>query len=123
VSSLLFGSKCRAGLAIERSTGMLVAVGTDALYARDVLLDGTQSPPPTDWLSAKEAGQLLGVSARTVGRWIRSARLRARLTEGGQFRVNREDVERLAADQEERAVQAPTQTRSRPKEARTPPTS
>ena len=62
-------------------------------------------------------GELLGVSARTVGRWIRSGRLRGRVTEGGKFRVTRDEVERLAAEQEERALQP----ESRRKEDRTPP--
>jgi len=103
---------------------MVVAVDLAALYARNVLaLDGTRSTPSPDWLSAKETGDLLGVSARTVGRWIRDGLLRARRTAGGQFRVNREDVERLAADQEVAARQAPAHTTPRRKEDRTPPTS
>src|SRR5919202_6419068 len=87
---------------------------------------GDVSPRPreaseTAWLSASQAGALLGVHARTVGRWIRSGRLRGRVTEGGQFRVMREDVERLAADQEARAVQSPFRSPQQHKEARTAP--
>src|SRR5207302_9776533 len=72
-----------------------------------------------DWPSASEAGAWVGVRARTVGRWIRSGRLRGRVTEGGQFRVTREEVERLAAAQERRATQGPPPH----KEERTPPQS
>ena len=87
------------------------------------MVDRTATSTSTDWLSAKKAGELLGVSARTVGRYIRSGRLRGRVTEGGQFRVTREEVERLAADQESRAVQPSAPTAQRGKEDRTPPTS
>ncbi len=107
-----------------RPAGALVEVGTDALYAPNVVaLDRTPAPSPNDWLSAKQAGELLGVSARSVGRWIRANKLRARVTEGGQFRVTRADVERLAAAQESRAVQAPAPAPQRRKEDRTPPPS
>lgn len=109
---------------VRHATGTLVAVGSDALYARDVVVvDRTRALSSTDWLSAKEAGELLGVSARSVGRWIRGGKLRGRVTEGGQFRVTREDVERLAAAQESRAVQAPAPVSQRRKEDRTSPTS
>src|SRR5579859_2254249 len=105
-----------------RAAGALVAVGSDALYARDVVpLDGTPSPGPTDWLSAKQAGDLLGVSARSVGRWIKAGKLRARVTAGGQFRVTREEVERLAAEQEYTPVQAPAPAAQRRKEDQAPP--
>jgi excisionase family DNA binding protein len=77
----------------------------------------------TEWLSASQAGALLGVHARTVGRWIRAGRLRGRFTEGGHVRVRREDVERLAVDQETRAVQLPTGSLQPFKEARISPAS
>ena len=47
---------------------------------------------------AKPVPEWVGVRARTMGRWIRSGRLRGRVTEGGQFMATREEVERLAAD-------------------------
>ncbi len=78
-----------------------------------------KAPSPSgEWLSAKRAGELLGVSGRTVARWINDGKLRARMTEGGRYRVTREDVERLAAEQESRAVQPQSRSSQRHKEDR-----
>jgi excisionase family DNA binding protein len=52
------------------------------------------------WLSTGEAGALLGVSGKTVLRLVKDRKLGpARVTEGGQFRLERAAVERFAAAQ------------------------
>ncbi|MBV8718933.1 MAG: excisionase family DNA-binding protein [Chloroflexi bacterium] len=84
-----------------------------------------RTPPPSiEWLSANKAAELLGVTGRTVARWINEGKLRGRMTEGGRYRVTREEVDRLAAAQESRAVQPQARSAQRRKqEGRTQPTS
>ncbi|MGI9145752.1 MAG: helix-turn-helix domain-containing protein [Chloroflexota bacterium] len=89
----------------------------------DVTSPAHGAPSSSDWLSTSQAGKLLGVSSRSVGRWIQDGKLRGRRTEAGQFRVTRGEVERLAAEQESRALQTPAQTPQRRKEDRTAPAS
>ena len=69
-------------------------------YAANVVIERTPRSASTEWLSANRAGDLLGVSGRTVVRWIEDGRLKARRTPGGQFRLLRADVERLATEME-----------------------
>jgi excisionase family DNA binding protein len=100
-----------------------VTIATIGKYSRgvgDVAPPTGETPSANDWLSSGEAGALLGVHGRTIARWIREGRLRGRVTEGGQFRVTREEVQRLAAAQERRATQGPLPLKE---EERTPPQS
>jgi excisionase family DNA binding protein len=56
----------------------------------------------TDLLSTGEAAKELGVSGKTVLRWINDGLLPARRTRaGGQYRVDRADLERFKAEQQE----------------------
>ncbi len=50
---------------------------------------------PGKMLTTREVAELLQVDLSTVTRWIRYGRLPAIRTPGGQYRVRREDVERL----------------------------
>jgi excisionase family DNA binding protein len=53
-------------------------------------------------LSTGEAAKELGVSGKTVLRWIGEGLLPARRTRaGGQYRVDRADVERFRAEQQQ----------------------
>jgi excisionase family DNA binding protein len=53
-------------------------------------------------LSTGEAAKELGVSGKTVLRWINVGLLPARLTRpGGQYRIDRADVERFMAEQQQ----------------------
>ena len=97
--------------------GMPVSCVAYGVYADCVVVDKAPSPS-TEWLSANKAGELLGVTGRTVARWINDGKLRGRMTEGGRYRVNRDDVERLAAAQESRAVQPQSRSSQRRKEDR-----
>jgi len=51
-----------------------------------------------DLLRLGQAAEILGVSPDTVRRWIKSGRLQAERTGGGQRVVTRSDVARLAAE-------------------------
>ena len=55
------------------------------------------SPPAEEYLSVEEAARILGVSPRTVLRWIRDRRLRSEVTESGDRRVRRDDLLRVMA--------------------------
>jgi excisionase family DNA binding protein len=56
----------------------------------------------TDLLSTGEAAKELGVSGKTVLRWINEGLLPARRTRaGGQYRVDRAALERFKAEQQE----------------------
>jgi len=47
---------------------------------------------PAEWLTAKEVGDLVKVSAKTVNRWRRDGLLRG-IKIGNVVRFNRQDVE------------------------------
>jgi excisionase family DNA binding protein len=49
-------------------------------------------------LSASQVAALVDVDPRTIRRWARSGVLPATRTAGGQYRWNREDVDRLIAE-------------------------
>lgn len=69
-------------------------------------------------LSSGEAAKVLGVSGKTVLRWINAGLLPARrIRVGGQYRLERAAMERFKAEQQQEV--RPTAT----KEGRTPPTS
>jgi excisionase family DNA binding protein len=48
-----------------------------------------------EWYTTGEAAKVLGVSFRTVKRWIYSGRISAVRTIGGHYRISREEIERL----------------------------
>ena len=74
---------------------------------------------PRAWLTTGEAGELLGVSGKSVLRLIHDRKLPARRTDGGQFRIERAAVEHFAAGQAyDPDAPAPTSTSS--KEGRKP---
>jgi excisionase family DNA binding protein len=60
---------------------------------------GSRQTTERVWLTTGEAGALLGVSGKTVLRLVKDRKLGARVTEGGQFRLERAAVERFAAAQ------------------------
>jgi excisionase family DNA binding protein len=69
-------------------------------------VDVTPKPRKTlespERLSTGEAAKELGVSGKTVLRWINEGVLPARLTRpGGQYRIDRADVERFMAEQQQ----------------------
>lgn len=49
-------------------------------------------------LTTTQAAEMLGVSRDTVARWIRLGQLPAVRLPSGQYRVKREDVERVLSD-------------------------
>ena len=53
------------------------------------------SPPTDDYLAAAEAARLLRISPRTLLRWLREGRIPYELSEAGEPRLRREDVQRL----------------------------
>lgn len=50
----------------------------------------------SELLSPAEAARLLGVTTKTLGRWVHIGKITAVVTPGGHRRYRREDVERLA---------------------------
>lgn len=48
---------------------------------------------PDQWISTREAAQLLGVSQRSVQNWVDEGKLRASLTAGGHRRLDPKEVE------------------------------
>lgn len=59
-----------------------------------------------DSISTREAGELLGVSLRTVQLWVESGALNAWKTAGGHRRILRSSVERMLADRRRASGQA-----------------
>lgn len=47
------------------------------------------------WISTKQAAELLGVSQRTIQNWVDSGKLKSSRTAGGHRRLNPEDVKNL----------------------------
>jgi excisionase family DNA binding protein len=69
----------------------------------------------TDLLSTGEAAKELGVSGKTVLRWINEGLLPARRTRaGGQYRVDRAALERFKAEQQEISPKTNQEGRSPP---------
>ena len=48
-----------------------------------------------EWYTTGEAAKILGVSFRTIKRWIYSGKISAVKTVGGHYRIHREEIERL----------------------------
>jgi excisionase family DNA binding protein len=68
----------------------------------DVTPPARRSAAANDWLSSGEVGALLGVSRKTVVRWVNAGLLPARrIRAGGQYRVERVAVERFKAEQQQ----------------------
>lgn len=42
------------------------------------MMEGARITPPDDWLPVKEAAEVMGVHASTIGRWIANGDLEAR---------------------------------------------
>lgn len=55
------------------------------------------SPPAEEYVTVEEAARILGLSPRTVLRWIRDRRLPSEVTENGDRRVRRDDLTRVMA--------------------------
>ncbi len=47
----------------------------------------------SEWLSAYDAAQILGVHPKTMRKWIREGKIEGKRTEGGRHRVRRADLE------------------------------
>ncbi|MBS7611468.1 helix-turn-helix domain-containing protein [Candidatus Bathyarchaeota archaeon] len=54
-----------------------------------------------EWYTTGEAAKILGVSFRTVKRWIYSGKISVTKTVGGHHRVSREVVDRLRSEVED----------------------
>ena len=50
------------------------------------------SPPEGEYLSLVEAARLLGMSPRTLRRWLRDGRLPYEVSEAGEPMLRREDL-------------------------------
>jgi len=48
-----------------------------------------------DWYTTGEAADILGVSFRTIKRWIYSGKISTVKTAGGHYRISKEEIERL----------------------------
>lgn len=59
------------------------------------------APPTDDFLSVQDAARILGVSPRTLLRWIREGRIPHRVSENGEPQLPREDVIRLMGPPEQ----------------------
>ena len=70
-------------------------------------------PSPTDFVSTREAAQLLGVAPRTVQLWVESGVLAAWKTAGGHRRVARASVEALLQQKADALASAGTPARAR----------
>ena len=57
--------------------------------------EARMAPPTDDFLSVQDAARILGVSPRTLLRWIREGRIPHRVSETGEPQLPREDVIRL----------------------------
>jgi len=55
---------------------------------------------PGQWVSTKEAAQLIGVSQRTIQNWVDDGKLQASLTVGGHRRLDRKELERFLVNNE-----------------------
>lgn len=103
-----------------RLIGPVGAITTAGTYTSqvDVTPPARKSTTRDNLLSSSEAAEVLGVSGKTVLRWINAGLLPARrIRVGGQYRIERAAVERFKAEQQQEV--RPTAT----KEGRTPPTS
>ncbi len=60
------------------------------------------APPKGDSLSVQDAARVLGVSPKTLLRWLREGRISHRLSETGETRLPRDDVTRLIGPSEPR---------------------
>jgi len=77
---------------------------TIALYAGgvDVTPRLRKSSARAEWLSTGDAATELGVSSKTVLRWIEKGLLPARrIRVGGQYRIDRVAVERFKSEQQQ----------------------
>jgi excisionase family DNA binding protein len=54
-----------------------------------------------EWYTTGEAAKILGVSFRTIKRWIYSGKITATKTVGGHYRISREVIERLQSEVED----------------------
>jgi len=55
-----------------------------------------------EWYTTGEAAKVLGVSFRTVKRWIYSGKILAVKTVGGHYRIHKDEIERLRSQVEDR---------------------
>jgi excisionase family DNA binding protein len=53
-----------------------------------------------DWLTLVEAAGLLGLSVRTLDRWIRAGRLRGAVSENGKLLLSRQQIEEMVRGQQ-----------------------
>lgn len=58
-----------------------------------------------EWYTTGEVAKILGVSFRTVKRWIYSGKIEATKTAGGHYRISREVLERLRSEVGERSAE------------------
>lgn len=61
-----------------------------------------------EYITTREAAEMLGVTVRTIQNWVDSGKLYARLTLGGHRRLLRADVEKLVGPSNEPKVSAKT---------------
>jgi excisionase family DNA binding protein len=54
-----------------------------------------------EWYTTGEVAKILGVSFRTIKRWIYSGKISATKTAGGHYRISKEMVERLRSEVED----------------------
>ena len=59
--------------------------------------------PPADYLDLAQAARLLGISPRTLRRWMRDGRLAYELSEAGEPMLRREDIMRYLDPPDEEA--------------------
>jgi len=55
-----------------------------------------------EWYTTGEVAKILGVSFRTIKRWIYSGKISAVKTIGGHYRIHRNEIERLRSEVEDR---------------------
>jgi excisionase family DNA binding protein len=63
----------------------------------------------SDFITTTEAAQRLGTTRQTIGVWIRSGRVRG-IKIGKEWRIHREDFERLLAGGSVATTEEPRQT-------------
>ena len=54
-----------------------------------------------EWYTTGEAAKVLGVSFRTIKRWIYSGKILATKTAGGHYRIHKDEIERLRSQLED----------------------
>lgn len=59
------------------------------------------SPNPDEYLTLTEAAAMLGISPRTLRRWIREQRVATEVMESGELRLRRADLMRLVVRPDE----------------------